>query len=116
MRLISIFFLVYTFWIGSIGPVTAMTPIKRISLPNKMVVLLSEEHSLPFVTLQLIIDGGSRQDPRGKEGLAFLTAKGLLWGTAEQKNGQDQSPRSIGHIYISSSLDQVPWSRRDVFR
>ena len=49
-----------------------------------MVVLLSEEHSLPFVTLQLMIDGGSRQDPKDKEGLAFLTARGLLLGTLKQ--------------------------------
>ena len=76
-RLILAVFLVCSFWIGSIGPVTAMPPVKRLSLPNKMVVLLSEEHSLPFVTFQLVIDGGSRRDPGGKEGLALLTAKGL---------------------------------------
>jgi zinc protease len=83
-RLISIFFWVCIFWIWSIQPATAMTPIKRISLPNKMVVLFSEEHSLPFLTLQLIIDGGARLDPKDKEGLAFLTARGLLLGTLKQ--------------------------------
>lgn len=83
-RLIAFIFLVCTIWIGSTQPVMAMPPIKRFSLPNKMVVLLCEEHSLPFVTLQMLIDGGSRQDPKGKEGLAFLTAKGLLLGTSKQ--------------------------------
>jgi zinc protease len=84
MRLISTALLVSNFWIWSIRPVAAMPPVNRLSLPNKMVLLLSEEHSLPFVTLQLVIDGGSRQDPQGKEGLAFLTAKGLLLGTSKQ--------------------------------
>ncbi len=83
-RLISLFLGICLLGLWSVQPVTAMTPIQRISLPNKMVVLLSEEHSLPFVTLQLIIDGGSRQDPKGKEGLAYLTARGLLLGTLKQ--------------------------------
>jgi len=47
-----------------------------------MVLLTSEEHSLPFVTLQLLIDAGSRRDSAGAEGAAYLTAKGLLLGTA----------------------------------
>ena len=62
-----------------------MPPVSRMSLSNKMVLLLSEEHSLPFITLQVVVDGGSRQDPKGKEGLAYLTAKGLLLGTSKQK-------------------------------
>jgi zinc protease len=84
IRLISTALLVCNFLIWSISPVGAMPPVDRLSLPNKMVLLLSEEHSLPFVTLQLVIDGGSRQDPKGKEGLAYLTVKGLLLGTSKQ--------------------------------
>jgi zinc protease len=66
-------------------PLQAMSPIERISLPNKLVILVSEEHSLPFVTCQMLIDGGSRQDPGGKEGLAYLTTKGMLLGTTRLK-------------------------------
>lgn len=62
-------------------PGEAMAPIKQLSLPGKLKILLTEEHSLPFVTLQMLIDCGSRQDPEGKEGLAHLTAKALLLGT-----------------------------------
>jgi zinc protease len=51
-------------------------------LPNQLVLLVCEEHSLPFVTFQLLIDSGSRKDPPGEEGLAHLTAKGLLLGTS----------------------------------
>ncbi len=56
--------------------------VERTVLPNGLVLLVREDHSLPFVTIQLLIDAGSRKDPRGKEGLARLTAKGLLLGTA----------------------------------
>jgi zinc protease len=64
--------------------VQAMPPVQRGVLSNRLVVLSGEDHSLPFVTLQLLIDSGSRRDPSGQEGLAYLTAKGLLLGTANR--------------------------------
>jgi zinc protease len=64
------------------GILSAMPKVQRRVLPNQMVLLTSEDHSLPLVTMQLLMDGGSRRDPRGKEGLAYLTAKGLLLGTS----------------------------------
>ena len=60
----------------------AMPPVRKITLPNGLVVLHSEDHSLPFVTLELLIDAGSRRDPPEQEGLANLTAEGLLLGTS----------------------------------
>ena len=61
-----------------------MPPVQRIVLPNQLVLLVSEEHSLPFITFQLLIDSGSRKDPSGEEGLAYLTARGLLLGTSKK--------------------------------
>ena len=72
-------------WVGSLH---AMPPVERMILPNKLVLLASEDHSLPFVTLQLLIDSGSRRDPSGEEGLAFLTARGLLLGTSRRTVNQ----------------------------
>jgi len=70
-------------WMGLLGTnLYAMPPVQRTLLPNGLVLLVSEEHSLPFVTLQLLIDSGSRKDPPGEEGLAYLTARGLLLGTS----------------------------------
>lgn len=63
------------------GLLYAMPPVERMVLPNHLVLLVCEEHSLPFVTFQLLINSGSRQDPSGQEGLANLTARGLLLGT-----------------------------------
>jgi zinc protease len=61
--------------------VHAMPPVQKIALPNQLVLLVSEEHSLPMVTIQILINSGSRQDPVGKEGLANLTSNSLLLGT-----------------------------------
>ncbi len=66
------------------GTLMATPPIQRMVLPNQIVLLVSEEHSLPFVTVQLLINAGSQKDPSGQEGLARLTARGLLLGTANR--------------------------------
>jgi len=70
------------------GSLQAMPPVQRIVLPNHLVLLSSEEHSLPFVTLQLLIDSGSWRDPQGEEGLAYVTARGLLLGTSKRTVNQ----------------------------
>jgi zinc protease len=72
-----------TLWLPE-GTPLAMPPVQRTVLPNRLVLLVCEEHSLPFVTLQLLIDAGSRQDPHGQEGLSYMTARGLLLGTSRR--------------------------------
>ena len=62
----------------------AMPQVERMVLPNHLVLLVCEEHSLPFVTFQLLINSGSRQDPPGQEGLANLTGRGLLLGSLKR--------------------------------
>ncbi|HTY54705.1 MAG TPA: pitrilysin family protein, partial [Candidatus Binataceae bacterium] len=57
--------------------------IKRQVLSNGAILLVSEQHQLPMVTIEMAFDGGSRRDPKGKEGLARLTAECLSEGTKE---------------------------------
>ena len=57
--------------------------IKRMTLSNGAVLLVSEEHRLPMVTMMIEFDAGTRRDPKGKEGLAELTAECLSQGTKE---------------------------------
>jgi zinc protease len=86
LLLILTFFLM---WMGlPDGSLQAMPPVQRTVLSNQLVLLVSEEHSLPFVTLQLLIDSGSWRDPQGEEGLAHLTARGLLLGTSNRTVNQ----------------------------
>ena len=75
--------LTLTLWLKD-GPLLAMPPVQRTALSNRLVLLVCEEHSLPFVTLQLLIDSGSRKDPSGQEGLSYMTARGLLLGTSKR--------------------------------
>ena len=76
-------------WLGVLSNfLQAMPPVQRMVLSNRLILLTGEDHSLPFVTLQLLIDSGSRRDPAGQEGLAYLTAKGLLLGTSKRTANQ----------------------------
>lgn len=77
---------------------------ERMSLKNGLRLVVTEDHSLPFVTFQLIIDGGSRIDPSNKEGLSYITAKGLLHGTTRHTaQHMNNALDFLGAILSSSS-------------
>jgi zinc protease len=84
VRPLAVFFVAAIVACLAADDLQAMPPVQRTVLPNGLVLLVSEEHSLPVVTLKLLLDAGSRRDPAGKEGLASLTANGLLLGTARR--------------------------------
>lgn len=54
---------------------------KRTELNNGMVLLTSEQRSLPMVSIELLIDAGSRYDAEQQEGASNLTARLLTYGT-----------------------------------
>jgi zinc protease len=81
----------------------AMPPVQRRVLPNHLVLLASEDHTLPFVTLQLLIDSGSRRDPSGEEGLSYLTARGLLQGTSKRTVNQINEELDFMGASVNSS-------------
>jgi zinc protease len=58
------------------------------------------------VTLQLLIDSGSRRDPSGEEGLAYLTAKGLLHGTSKRTINQINEELDFLGASLSSSSER----------
>jgi zinc protease len=64
--------------------VSAMPPVQRTVLPNRLILTVCEDHALPFVTFQLLIDSGAWKDPPEEEGLSHLTARGLLLGTSKR--------------------------------
>jgi zinc protease len=55
--------------------------IKKMTLSNGATLLVSEQHQLPMVTVMIEFDAGTRRDPKGKEGLAELTARCISQGT-----------------------------------
>lgn len=60
----------------------------RQELPNGLVWLFSEQHSLPLVSVKILIKGGVLRDPPGKAGLANLTALLLTQGTKKRNATQ----------------------------
>ena len=105
---LSPFLLILTllfFWFGWFAAsLQAMPPVQRTVLPNGLVLLISEDHSLPFITLQLLIASGSWRDPLGEEGLSHLTAKGLLLGTSKRTvNAINEELDFMGASLSSSS-------------
>jgi zinc protease len=60
----------------------------RQQLPNGLVWLFSEQHSLPLVSVKILIKGGVLRDPAGKAGLANLTALLLTQGTKQRSATQ----------------------------
>jgi zinc protease len=83
-KISTLFFICIPLWIWLVfppGKVHAIPPVQKMILPNQLVVLCCEEHSLPFVTFQLLIEAGSSRDLSKEEGISHITAKGLLMGT-----------------------------------
>ncbi|MGH7933159.1 MAG: M16 family metallopeptidase [Candidatus Binataceae bacterium] len=65
------------------APPSAALEIKRVTLDSGAILLVSEEHQLPMVTMAIAFDAGARRDPTGKAGLAELTAASLTQGTKD---------------------------------
>ena len=70
-------------------------------LPGGIRLITAPVAKLPVVTVLLVVDAGSTNDPRGKEGVAALTAATLLEGT-ERSNGaeiaeQFEEGEDVGH-------------------
>ena len=79
-------------------------PAERYSLSNGARLIVSEQHALPLVVVQMLIDAGSRRDPRGQEGVASLTADLLTEGTKTRTASQiSQAFDFIGASYSTSA-------------
>ena len=55
---------------------------ERRRLPNGLTLVVAPIHRLPLVSVVATVDAGAASDPAGQEGLAVLTARALVEGTA----------------------------------
>ena len=62
--------------------------VERFELPNGLVVLMSENHSTPSVSINAIVRAGSRFEPDEKAGLASLVGELLDAGTTSRTSQQ----------------------------
>jgi zinc protease len=74
-------FLIISYALIIVLPLEAGLTPKRAVLDNGIVLLTSEQKALPMVSIELLIDAGSRYDAPGQEGTANLAAKLLTYGT-----------------------------------
>jgi zinc protease len=82
----------------------ATPPAERYTLSNGARLVVSEQHALPLVVVQMLIDAGSRRDPRAQEGVANLTADLLTEGTKTRTASQiSQDFDFIGASYSTSA-------------
>ena len=80
--------------------------IKRTKLNNGAVLLVSEQHQLPMVSIAIAFDAGSRRDPAGNEGLAELTAASLEQGTKQLSEAEFNQKIDFMGSSISISADR----------
>src|SRR3989475_11186099 len=95
LELIGIFFVV-----ALAAPLRAGVVPKRSVLDNGIVLLTSEQKALPMVSIELLIDAGSRYDAPNQEGQANLVAKLLTYGTKRRTALQIDET----HDFLGASL------------
>ena len=86
--------------VGAFQAWGGMVP-KRTVLNNGMVLLTSEQRALPMVSIELLIEAGSRHEPAEQAGVANLTARLLTQGT--QKRSAVQISEALDFMGASLS-------------
>ena len=97
--------------------------VTRAVLDNGLRVVVAPVHKLPVVTVLMVVSAGSSAEPAGKEGVAALTAKGLLEGTRRHDGSSlterlellgatlhahsDWDTATIGMTVLRSRLDEA---------
>lgn len=107
-----------------LAPTAHAAPLdaNRRNLSNGAQLVVSEQHAIPMVVIQIMFDAGARRDPLGKYGLASLTADLLTEGTKTRSASQlseaidsigasldanaDVDYASIGLTVLSKDLDR----------
>lgn len=69
--------------LGAQRPLVLPSMVER-TLPNGLRLVIVEQHELPLVDATLVIKSGSESDPKGKKGLATLTANLLDEGAGSR--------------------------------
>lgn len=61
-------------WLAVATPASAEVAIQEVKSDRGVTAWLVEDYTIPLITINFAFDGGSTQDPVGKEGLATLLA------------------------------------------
>ena len=79
---------------------------KRAVLNNGLILLSSQQPALPMVSIELLIDAGSRHEPAEQAGLANLTARLLTQGTQKRTATQISEALDFMGASLSTSASE----------
>src|SRR5205814_2887064 len=79
---------------------TPVLDVERTVLSNGIVLLLGETHSIPAISINAVVNAGSRYEPEEKAGLASMLAEMLDEGTETRSAHQiaEQIEQAGGHL------------------
>jgi len=83
---------------GDPGGARAPRAAARTALDNGFAVVLQEDHRRPLVAVSLQLPFGSADDPPGKEGVAYVSAR--LLSPSPTLPAQGEALRSGGKLYV----------------
>ncbi|HJQ70254.1 MAG TPA: pitrilysin family protein [Blastocatellia bacterium] len=82
--------------------------VERLVLPNGLIVLLSENHTTSSVSINAIVQAGSRFEPDEKAGLASLVGELIDEGTTTRTSDQiAEAVEAVGGRFITAGEYQV---------
>ena len=104
-------------------------PFTQFTLDNGLTVLVREDHKLPIVSVEVVYQAGSRDDPPGKAGLAHLFEHLLFYGSQHHPHNFLVTMQRLGGTNVNggtgpdlttvyqtvpiSQLDAVLWLESD---
>lgn len=104
-------------------------PYTEFTLDNGLTVLVREDHKLPIVSVEVVFQAGSRNDPPGKSGLAHLFEHLLFYGSEHHPHNFLVAMQRLGGTNVNggtgpdlttvyqtvpiSHLDAVLWLESD---
>src|SRR5690606_22321953 len=119
-----LFFAAYFFMLPALAPARAETAIQEVTSPSGVTAWLVEDYSVPIIAIRFVFEGGSTQDPAGKEGLMNLMSglfdegAGDLDADAFQLALDDAGAEmgfSAGRDGMSGSMRMLAEMRRQAF-
>ncbi len=87
---------------GAVIPARPRLDVERLLLPNGLVVLLSENHTNSSVSINAIVQAGSRFEPDAKAGLASLVGELIDEGTKTRTSDEiAEAAEAVGGRFIT---------------
>ena len=109
-RLIAAFGL----WVACALPALATVDIVEVDTPDGHAAWLVEDHSIPFVAMEIVFRGGTSLDPEGKRGAVDMMASLLSQGAGEMSAQEFAAARDdlAASISFDAGDDSVSLSMR----